>query len=67
MQRQGILNWSYLLIRTVEVSHGGKPSIVDRIGEDRPSLLLVGPFRMLLSINLTGRFARTSSYSKPLP
>lgn len=44
VQRQGIFSGSYLLIRAVEVSHGGKPSIVDRIGEDRPSLLLVGPF-----------------------
>lgn len=36
------LNWSYLLIRTVEVSHRCKPGIVDRIGEDRPNILLVG-------------------------
>ena len=38
------LIWSYLLIRAIKVSHRCKPSIVDRIGEDRPSLMLVGPF-----------------------
>lgn len=36
------LDWSYLLIRTIKVSHRCEPSIVDRIGEDRPRLLLVG-------------------------
>ena len=38
----GNLGWSYLLIRTVEVSHRCKPSIVDCIGEDGPNSHLAG-------------------------
>lgn len=57
---------SHLLIRPVKVSHCGKPSIVDRVGEDGSSPLLVR-FMLLLFVWLTGRFAKTSCRYRLLP
>ena len=48
---------SYLLIRPVKVNHCGKPSIVDRIGEDGSSPALVH-FSWCCSYGLPGALPR---------